>query len=121
MSDSCVSDHATMLHTPAILQLNGEQQSVGLEVMHNVSTLLCLLSTQATSLEALRSEILSEIRTAFGAASSGCQSSSGQGGVAKSQHKASHNQRLEELRNLQVGNEFFFCLLPLFVIALFAL
>ncbi|XP_059350946.1 LOW QUALITY PROTEIN: rho guanine nucleotide exchange factor 28-like [Daphnia carinata] len=87
---------------PPVLQLNGEQQAMGLELVHNVSTLLCLLSSQATAFESLRSDFLAEIKASRnGAALSSAPFGSGPATLAKFQHKASHNQRLEELRNLQ--------------------
>ncbi|KAI9556440.1 hypothetical protein GHT06_016228 [Daphnia sinensis] len=87
---------------PPVLQLNGEQQAMGLELVHNVSTLLCLLSSQATAFESLRSDFLAEIKASrSGAALSSAPFGSGPATLAKFQHKASHNQRLEELRNLQ--------------------
>ncbi|XP_045031309.1 rho guanine nucleotide exchange factor 28 isoform X5 [Daphnia magna] len=89
-------------HIPPVLQLNGEQQAVGLELVHNVSTLLCLLSSQATAFESLRSDFLAEIKASrSGTALSSAPFGSGPATLAKFQHKASHNQRLEELRNLQ--------------------
>ena len=89
---------------PPVLQLNGEQQAIGLELVHNVSTLLCLLSSQATAFESLRSDFLAEIKASrSGTALSSAPFGSGPAGLAKFQHKASHNQRLEELRNLQVN------------------
>lgn len=100
-------DPAVVSQTPPVLQLNGEQQAIGLELVHNVSTLMCLLSSQATAFESLRSDFLAEVNKASrsGAAAFGSSSApfgTGPAGLAKFQHKASHNQRLEELRNLQV-------------------
>lgn len=97
------TDQATTSQIPPVLQLNGEQQALGLELVHNVSTLLCLLSSQATAFEALRSDFLAEIKASrSGTALSSAPFGTGPAGLAKFQHKASHNQRLEELRNLQV-------------------
>jgi hypothetical protein len=103
ISESCTSDCSMMLHNTPVLQMNGEQQVMGLELTHHISSLLCLLSTQATALETLRSDLLAEIRAACSNAALSHQVSSGPAGLAKFQHKASHNQRLEELRNLQVN------------------
>jgi len=87
---------------PPVLQLNGEQQAAGLELVHNVSSLLCLLSSQATDLEASRAQFQAEVKAnRSGLAFSAAPVGSGPAVLAKFQHKASHNQRLEELRNLQ--------------------
>ena len=88
--------------TPPVLQLNGDQQAMGLELVHTVSTLLCLLSSQATAFESLRNDFLAEIKASrSGTSLSSAPFGSGPATLAKFQHKASHNQRLEELRNLQ--------------------
>ncbi|XP_046439532.1 A-kinase anchor protein 13-like isoform X4 [Daphnia pulex] len=88
--------------TPPVLQLNGDQQAMGLELVHNVSTLLCLLSSQATAFESLRNDFLAEIKASrSGTALTSAPFGSSSATLAKFQHKASHNQRLEELRNLQ--------------------
>ena len=84
-----------------VLQLSGEQQTTGLELVHHVSSLLCLMSSQSTAFEALRCQLLAEVKAASGRAGSAAPPAAGSGGLAKFQHKASHNQRLEELRNLQ--------------------
>jgi len=86
--------NSAVLQAP-VLQLNGEQQAMGLELVHHVSSLLCLMSSQSTAFEALRSEFLAEVKSARSG------SAAPPAGLAKFQHKASHNQRLEELRNLQ--------------------
>ena len=104
-SESGFGDCVAALTMPPVLQLNGEQQVMGLELVHHVSSLLCLMSSQATAFETLRSEFLAEVkanRSSWGAAQS---TGGGAPGLAKFQHKASHNQRLEELRNLQVMDE----------------
>jgi hypothetical protein len=42
--------------------LNGDQQAMGLELVHNISTFLCLLSSQAKAFESLRNDFLAEIK-----------------------------------------------------------
>lgn len=88
---------------PPVLQLNGEQQTAGLELVHNVSSVLSLMTSQATAFEALRAEFMAEMKASRSGMSGSTFSVAGPAGMAKFQHKASHNQRLEELRNLQVG------------------
>ncbi len=89
---------------PVVLQLNGEQQATGLELVHNVSSLISLLSSQATAFESLRADFLTEVKAlkSINPAGSSSVPFAGVSGLGKFQHKASHNQRLEELRNLQV-------------------
>ncbi len=86
---------------PVVLQLNGEQQATGLELVHNVSSLISLLSSQATAFESLRADFMTEVKALKSINPAG-PSSVPFAGLGKFQHKASHNQRLEELRNLQV-------------------
>ena len=101
LSETCISEYSVGLHNVPLLQLNVEQQTAGLQLTHHVSSLLCLLSTQATALESVRSDLMTEIRAAssLGAAP---MTSGGQAAAGKSQQRNSHNHRLEELRNLQV-------------------
>ena len=101
-SDAAPVAVAVSSQTPPVLQLNGEQQAAGLELVHNVSSLLCLLSSQATDLEASRAQLQAEIKASrSGLAFNVAPIGSGPAALAKFQQKASHNQRLEELRNLQ--------------------
>jgi hypothetical protein len=60
------------------------------------------LSSQATAFESLRNHFLAEIKASHsGTALTSAPFGSSSATLAKFQHKASHNQRLEELRNLQ--------------------
>jgi len=99
--NSELGDSTSSLHSSAaVLQLNGDQQAVGLELVHHVSSLLCLMSSQSTAFETLRAEFLAQVR-ATRSGSAVPPPGLGPAGMAKFQQKASHNQRLEELRNLQ--------------------
>lgn len=71
-------------------------------MVHNVSRLVTLLASQATAFETLRAEFLAEAKSSSSALGLTSLTTSGSAPAGKFQHKASHNQRLEELRNLQV-------------------